>query len=60
MSDIFWDIGLYYVIASGIATALVLLWGWRQAQRERTRLATAYGAVRRDGASAADVAAEGI
>ena len=35
MSDILWTIGWYYLLLAGIATALVLLWGWRQAQRER-------------------------
>jgi hypothetical protein len=37
MSDIFWNIGLYYLIATGIATAFVLLWGWRHARQERMR-----------------------
>ena len=39
MSDILWTIGFYYLLLAGITTVLVLLWGWRQAQRERTRQA---------------------
>ena len=37
MSDILWTIGFYYLLLSSLATGLLLLWGWRQAKRERLR-----------------------